>query len=128
MLEVSTQTYRHLVARQRKAMIMRSRMEMLLREGSLDRNHAEVSMLELIESAMSRTSARVVRSFLNYTTKWNEAISFAGFRISDPTLTGAFDWISQNTLHIPILCSAAEPWMEEMIGYDSLEWDVENHS
>lgn len=85
-------------------------------------------MLELIESGMSRTSARIVRSFLNYATRWNEESSSTGLATTPLTPIGASSLMCQNTVHPRALSSLVANWMDEMIGYETLVFEVENHS
>lgn len=127
MWTVGTRTLCLLEGLQRKVTITRSRMEMLRREGLHDQNRAEVCLSELMLSATLRTSVRIQRSFLSYTTRWIEVASLPGSTMCGPTQTGVFDQSQWNTPPPTALSFEVERLMEEMTGWYSLELEMSCH-
>lgn len=113
---------------QRKGTTTRLKMETLSRGASRDLNHAEECMLDLIDSSISRTCASLRRNFLSYTTKWIEELSCRlspvegltpnGDTLLNRSLTGSLPAMPDST-------TLAASLMDEMIGWRSLEYDLE---
>nr|QUS52508.1 replication-associated protein A [Faeces associated gemycircularvirus 6] len=127
MWTVGTRTLCLLVALQRKVTITQSRMETLRREGLVGQNHAEVCLGDLMLSATLRTSVRIQRSFLSYTTRWIEVASLPGSTMCAPTQTGVFDQSQWSTPPPTALSFEVERLMEEMTGWYSLELEMSCH-
>lgn len=127
MWTVGTRTLFLLEELQRKVTTMRSKMEMWSRVGLRDRFLAEECLWELRESAMLRTSANLRRSFLSYATKWIEVLSSNLSPSIRLTVSGDLPPSLNPLCHPSQLVSSVASLMDEMIGWRSLELELEAH-
>ena len=107
---------------------MLSKMATLLHVTSTDQNLAELEMARLWRNGLKLRLQRIEKSFGNWYTAWIPKVLHALSVNSASTPTGNL------RLTLPLISSQPElnllgrMWMDDMIGYNSLESDLLNHS
>lgn len=128
MYSVTTQTLTLLEAHQRRDTITQSRMATLSAEASRDRRPAELEIARLIRSGLRLRVRRIETSFGNWFMCWIPKVQRALSDSCRNTVTGNSLLLLPHMHRQPELNSMTALLMEDLIGYNNLAWEVDNHS
>lgn len=130
MWTVSTQTCRLLAEHQTRDTITRSRMETLSAEVLNDptTSPAELEIARLIRNGLKSRVRHLEMSFGRFATSWIRNRLRATSILCQSTPTGNLQRCLPCMSHHTELKASRAAWTEEIIGYNNLVLDVENHS
>lgn len=122
------QTLCLLVAHQKRVTTTQSRMATLSAEALADQRPAELEIARLILNGLRLRVLRIENSFGNLFTAWIQKVQLALSRNSPNTVTGSSLFMLPNIHRQPELNSLMEGLMDDLIGYNNLAWEVDNHT